>query len=141
MLTGLEVVVGGQKILIDACEAAGVDRYFAGTFTLDFRKLQLGQLERTDCTIKVAQYLETKNIKAVHVLIGAFVETWLGYMDIWDPKKTKFAFWGSGDEPWDFTTYDDTAALTVAAALDSNAVGVLKCMLEDIPSRWLSVWR
>jgi len=77
--------------------------------------------------IAITTYLKGNTVKPVHNLIGCFLETWLGYMNIWDPDTTTFTYWGTGHEPWDLTTYDDCAAYTIAIALDPMATGFLRC--------------
>ncbi|KAK5044486.1 hypothetical protein LTR84_010767 [Exophiala bonariae] len=121
-----DVMYDGQKYLIDACEELGVERYFASDWTLEYDSLSLGQHEGKDCMLKVKAYLQGKRTKGVHIYIGCFVETFLGYMNVWDPETTAFTFWGNGDEPWDLTTFDDAAAYTVATVLDPSAVGILR---------------
>ncbi|KAJ8099565.1 hypothetical protein POJ06DRAFT_112745 [Lipomyces tetrasporus] len=38
------LMIGGQKFLIDACEENGVPRYIASDWSLDYTKLEFGQL-------------------------------------------------------------------------------------------------
>lgn len=65
----------GQRVLMDAYEAENVKRYMASDYTLDFTKLEYGQLLPRDPMKRVNEYLETKqNVKGVHVLIGAFMD-------------------------------------------------------------------
>ena len=61
------------------------------------------------------------------MLVGCLLETYLGFLQIQDPDKTKVMHWGTGNELLDLTTLDDCAAFTVAAALDPEAVGFLQC--------------
>ncbi|KAH6970534.1 hypothetical protein BKA56DRAFT_558900 [Ilyonectria sp. MPI-CAGE-AT-0026] len=128
-----DVMLHGQRILIDACEEFGVARYVSSDFTLDYNKLELGQHEGKDCMIQVKQYLQGKNVKGVHVLIGCFFETWLGYMHIWDPETRSFTFWGDGNELWEMTTFEDAARYAVEVVLDPTAVGTF-CFGGDVKS-------
>ena len=76
---------------------------------------------------QVKQYLQDKKVNGVHILIGCFLETWFGYMQIWDPETRSFTFWGDGNEPWEITTFEDTARYTVEVVLDPTAVGTFFC--------------
>lgn len=121
------VVLDGQKFLIDICEAEHVDRFFADTYTSELSRLQIGQHERLDLALKIVKYLETKKIRPVHMLIGAFIETWLGYSGTVDLSTNTVSYWGEGNEIWDLTTYDDAAAYTAEAVMDRTAEGFLRC--------------
>ncbi|CAH0040677.1 unnamed protein product [Clonostachys rhizophaga] len=119
------LMVDGQKLLIDACIAEGVPRYIAGDWSMDFRKLELGQHPPKDPMKLVQAYLEEKEaagqLKAVHVLNACFLERpWVG---IWDSKRNLFKYWGTGDERWEFTTYRNAAQFTAEVAVDKDAVG------------------
>lgn len=119
----------GQKLLVDACDLESVPRYMASDYCLDYTKLEYGQHPAKDPMKRVKAYLETKkNVKGVHVLIGAFMETfWSGYFGVFDSKDCKFSFYGTGDEIWESTTYDTAAQYVAAVALDRNAIGLLHC--------------
>jgi hypothetical protein len=129
-----EVMVEGQKVLVDACEVEGVSRYLPSDFTLDYTKLELGQLERKDPMILVKQYIEERQrqgskLKGVYVLIMGFMETVLStYFQVWIGEEKKLQFWGSVDElVWEMTSYKTTAEYTTELIMDENAVGVQKC--------------
>ncbi|KPM43776.1 hypothetical protein AK830_g2805 [Neonectria ditissima] len=114
----------GQKLLIDACEAEGVRRYLASDYSLDFTKLEYGQLPAKDPMKHVKAYLDTKTIKGVHVLIGIFMETfWSRFVGIWNSDATTLSYWGTGDEVWESTTYANASEFVAAVALDECARG------------------
>lgn len=123
------LMVDGQKLLIDACIAEGVPRYIAGDWSMDFRKLELGQHPAKDPMKLVQAYLEEREaegqIRAVHVLNACFLERpWVG---MWDAKDHLFKYWGTGDERWEFTTYRNAAQFTAEIAVDQDAVGWFSC--------------
>ena len=120
----------GQKVLIDACEAEGVDRYFASDYTLDYRGWELGDLPAKDAQIQTYRYLRDGNekgelkVKGVHLLAGPFVEI-LPYLF---PKGQDRQYWGTGAETWNFITYDTMAKYTAQVAMDkARPTGFLKC--------------
>ena len=121
-----ELMLHGQRVLIDAAVAEKVARYMASDYTLDYRKLSLGQLPAKDPMIHVVNYLKGKTIKGIHVIIGVFTETFFQYVGLWDPKNYQLSKWGSGN-PWDLTTYGTAAQYMAAVALDPAASGFLKC--------------
>lgn len=89
---------GGQNLLIDECEAAGVPRFMPSDWSTDFSKLQLGQLFPKDPNILVKAHLETKKtVKGVHTLIGVFMQTFLspffGVVGV-DAEKVTVRYWG-----------------------------------------------
>ncbi|PVH75145.1 NAD(P)-binding protein [Cadophora sp. DSE1049] len=75
----------------------------------------------------VYKYLQGKTIKGVHVLIGAFLDTfWTQWFGVWNPEELSLSFWGTGDEVWELTSYENTAEFVAEVALDSNASGIQK---------------
>ncbi|KNG90451.1 NmrA-like family protein [Aspergillus nomiae NRRL 13137] len=123
-----QLMIDGQKILIDACEELGVPRYIASDWALDYTKLKLGELFPKDPMIHVHAYLATKQkVTGVHILIGGFMEPVLSpFFNILDPKTNAFRFWGGGDEIMEGTTYDNAAEFTTAVARDPKATGVIR---------------
>ncbi|OGM42488.1 NmrA-like family protein [Aspergillus bombycis] len=123
-----QLMIDGQKILIDACEEQGVPRYIASDWALDYTKLKLGELFPKDPMIHVHAYLATtQKVKGVHVLIGGFMEPVLSpFFNILDPKTNTFRFWGEGDEIMEGTTYDNAAEFTTAVARDPEATGIIR---------------
>ncbi|KAK3393443.1 hypothetical protein B0H63DRAFT_531204, partial [Podospora didyma] len=102
-----ELMVDGQKQLVDACEAASVPRYIASDWSA---------------------YLETKEkVKGVHVMIGGFMETLFSpFFGALDSETNTFKYWGDGTEILESTTYGDAAQYTAKVAADPSAVGIQK---------------
>ncbi|KAH7187523.1 NmrA-like family protein [Fusarium oxysporum] len=129
------VMVDGQKTLIDACIDEGVRRYIASDWSMDFRKLALGEHPPKDPMKHVQAYLEEKSdeITAVHVLNACFLERpWVG---LWDAQKECFRYWGTGDEKWEFTSYNNAAEYTAEVALDREANGWLSFRGDHVSIR------
>lgn len=127
------VMIEGQKILIDASIEAGVPRYIASDYTLDYRNIKLGDLPAKDPMKHVQAYLEKKSskIKAVHILNGGFTEIYFGDGGVWDPENFKLKCWGNGDDKLEMTTYSNAAEYTAFCALDETATGYMHCMLSS----------
>lgn len=118
----------GQKLLIDAAEIEGVQRYIASDYTLDYTKTKIGENEYKDPMKIVKAYLETKpSLKGVHILVGIFMELYWEYWAPWDPVANTLSYWGKGDERWECTRYNDVARYAAAVARDSTSSDVLKC--------------
>ncbi|KAE8153930.1 nmrA-like family protein [Aspergillus avenaceus] len=109
-----DLMTDGQKLLVDAC---------------DF-------IRRKTPMKHVKAHLETKeNVRGVHVLIGAFMETfWSGYFGVWDQETCTLNYFGNGNELWESTTYDTAAQYVAAVAKDRNAKPQLQCLgsLDDL---------
>ncbi|KAL4948216.1 NmrA-like family protein [Aspergillus filifer] len=122
------LMVTGQKILIDTCEELCIPRYIASDWALEYTRLNLGDLFPGDPMIKIKAYLETKeHVEGVHILIGGFMEPILSpFFDIFDSKSCTLRFWGTGGEVLEGTTYRNAAEFTAAVVRDENARGVVK---------------
>ena len=124
------LMIDGQKALVDACEAEGVPRYVASDYSLDFRKLGYGQLPAKDPMKYIQEYIESKpNVTGVHVLIGVFMDIFFfsPYFQVFDSQTKTFAYWGTGQEAWEATSYANASEFVAAVALDENAVGFQQC--------------
>jgi NAD(P)H-binding len=124
-----EVMIEGQKGLVDACEAECVPRYIASDYCFDFTKLAYNEHPAKDPMKIIKEYVESKpNVKGVHLLIGAFMNTfWSQYFGVWDPQSEMLSYWGSGKEKWESTSLWNAAKFVTAVALDTKAVGLQKC--------------
>ncbi|KEF52259.1 uncharacterized protein A1O9_11499 [Exophiala aquamarina CBS 119918] len=124
-----ELMLGGQLILIDACIAENVPRYLASDFSFDFRGLKIGDFPFKDFQLKVDEYLAKKEsegrIKSVHILSGGFFEAvFCPFMGTLEVESRKVRYWGTGEEPWDMTSMEDTAKFTARVVGDQGATGV-----------------
>ena len=142
------LMLDGQKLLIDASEAEGVPRYVASDYTIDYTKLEYGQLPAKDPMKRVYDFLQGRTVKGVHVLIGAFLDTfWSSWFGAFNPSRNSLSLWGNGDEIWEFTSYENAAEFVSLIALDEGAVGFQKCQHKVTQSSvvkvliWCSSWR
>lgn len=127
---GPELMTHGQEILIDACEDAGVNRYIASDFAVDYTKIPRDAIFPKKSAQIVMEYLTTKKVSGVHILTGGLMETfWSDFFGLYNSDNRSISFWGTGDEQWDLTTCTTAAAYTAALALDRNAKGVFRCEL------------
>lgn len=124
-----DLMIEGQKILIDACEDEKVPRYMASDWCLDYTKLEFGQLFTKDPMKHVKAYLSTKEfVNGVHVFIGAFLETLFSpYFGIYDSGTHTFSHWGEPGVLFETTSYGNAAEFTAQVVLDKEAVGIQRC--------------
>ncbi|MBP5935773.1 NmrA family NAD(P)-binding protein [Streptomyces acidiscabies] len=124
---GPDVIVDGQAALLRAARSAGVRRLIPSTFTLDLFKLRPGRIVAADWRRQFAELADTEcgEVEVVHVLCGSFLarDVLFDFHRIIDPVERTAYVWGDGEQPVDYTTWDDTARYTAAAALDDNSIG------------------
>jgi NmrA-like family len=124
-LAGLhDVIVDSQIKLLDAAIAAGVPRFIPSDYSSDFTKLPAGENRNFDLRKEFHQYLDKSPIAATSILNGAFADI-LGYgTPVYNVKNYSVGYWGDKQD-WkiDFTTMDDTADYTAAAALAKPSLG------------------
>ncbi len=128
-LSGLhETIVDSQIKLLDAAIAAGVPRFIPSDFSSDFTKLPAGENRNFDLRKEFHQYLDKSPIAATSILNGAFADEILSYnTPLYNVKNYSVGYWGDkSDWKIDFTTMDNTADYTAAAALDSTTPKILR---------------
>ena len=126
------VMLDGQKMLIDACIAEQVPRYFASEYASDYRPLEYGDIPNKDSAKRIRAYIDEKEkeskIKGVYILTGGFAEAifapFLGWIDA---KEGIFRYYGTGDEPLQMTTMPDVAAYVAEVAVDPELTGTFNC--------------
>lgn len=121
-----ELMIQGQKSLIDACVDEHVARYLASDWSFDYRRLEYGDHPTKDPMKHVAAYLDERKdrIAAVHVLNGAFMEVMFSpFLGFFDANSHTFKYYGTGDEPYEMSTMEDAAAWTAEIAHDPSVVG------------------
>ncbi|KAI0157153.1 hypothetical protein GGR52DRAFT_565500 [Hypoxylon sp. FL1284] len=127
-----ELVLEGQLLLLRAAERAGVKRFVTNCWNYDWTTMQLGQTESYDPFISFCnQAALTSEIRPIYVLTGIFAEVLFavpGHGDFspknhgcWDSEQKRLEIWGSGDEPWHWSTEHDAAEFTVEIVLREDA--------------------
>ena len=121
-----DVIVDTQSIVLDAVVAAGVARFIPSDFSSDFTKLTAGENRNFDLRREFKAYLDKAPIQATSILNGAFADLLTYDMPLLNFKTKQVGYWDDDDWRIDFTTMDDTAAFTAAAALDSSTPRFLR---------------
>lgn len=138
-LQGLrDVIVDAQSVLLDAAMAAGVPRFIPSDYSIDFTKLSDGENRNLDLRRAFHKRLDTASIKATSILNGAFSEMLAHGMPLLDLELKRVTYWENADQRMDFTTMDDTAAFTAAAALDPSTPRILRIAGDQISARELA---
>lgn len=118
------VVVRGQANLLRAAEKASVPRLIPSDFAIDLFRLDPGDNVFLDHRRAAHAAFTGSHVAVTSVLNGAFTEVMTApFLEIVDWEAGTFSYWGDGEQPCDFTTVADTAAYTVAVALDPDTAG------------------
>ncbi len=79
--------------------------------------------------------LDKAPISATSVLSGMFTDLLAGQAPVVLTEFKRVIYWGDADQPLDFTTIDDTADFTAAAALDPSTPRYLRVAGDVISAR------
>ncbi len=136
-LSGLhDVIVDAQSRLLEAAVAAGVPRFIPSDFACDFTKLSPGENRNLDLRREFHGRLDRAAIRSTSIFNGAFADMLTSPQSpFFDFEARRVQFWGSADQLLDFTTMDDTAAFTAAAAIDSSTPKFLRIAGDQISAR------
>ena len=138
-LAGLrETIVVTQSALLDAAVKAGVPRFIPSDFSIDFTKLPPGTNRNLDLRREFHTYLDKAPIEATSILNGMFTDLLTGRAPIIIFRLKRVIYWENADQRLDFTTMDDTAQFTAAAAPDSSAPRFLRIAGDQISARELT---
>lgn len=126
---GPDVIVDGQVSLAQAAARSGVRRFLPSDFALDLFAAPEGA-PQFDIRRRADREIDLLPLEVVHVLNGAFMDMMLdpsrpGLIDLVEGTIT---LWGTGDEPFDLTTVDDTARFTARVATDPADVSGVRCL-------------
>lgn len=127
-LSGLrETIIEAQTQLLEAAIAAGVPRFIPSDFAADFTRLEAGDNRNFDLRKEFHKTLDKAAIKSTSIMNGAFADILSYGTPIYDFRNYTVGYWGDkADWKMDFTTMDNTADYTAAAALDSDTPRVLR---------------
>jgi len=113
-----DVIVDGQAVLLAAAVAAGVPRFIPSDFSSDYTQQPAGENRNFDLRREFQAQIDQAPIQATSILNGAFAELLTYNIPLLDFKQQQVGYWEDANWRIDFTTMDDTAAFTAAAALD-----------------------
>ncbi|KAF4471090.1 NAD(P)-binding [Fusarium albosuccineum] len=120
-----ELQLEGQLLLLRAAERAGVKKYVAHSWNMDWRDMKLGDHESYDPFISFRHHVEgSSDIKPNYIFSGILAEVLFsapGHVSFsptnngcWDHERKIMEVWGTGDEIWHWTSEHDAAKFTAA---------------------------
>jgi hypothetical protein len=139
-LSGLrDVIVETQSRLLEAAVEAGVPRFIPSDFAADFTRLPEGDNRNFDLRKEFHKILDNSPVAATSIMNGAFSDVLRYGTPLYDFRNFSVGYWGD-DPDWkmDFTTMDNTADFTAAAALDSETPRVLRIASFQVSPRDLA---
>lgn len=126
-LAGLkETVIDTQKIFLDAAVQANVQKFIPSDYSSDFTNLKEGQNRNLDFRRKFHEYLDKNSIKATTIFNGPFMDLLTTDMPLILLKQKWILCWGNANQILEFTTTDNVAEFTAAAAVDDNTPRYLR---------------
>jgi len=135
-LQGLhDVIVDTQKILLEAAIKAGVPRFIPSDFSADFTKRPEGENRNFDLRREFHTTLDKAPIAATSIFNGSFAAILTSNTPLLDFNKKTVGYWDDPDWRVDYTTMDDTAAYTAAAALDAATPRALRIASFQLSAR------
>jgi nucleoside-diphosphate-sugar epimerase len=138
-LSGLkDVIVDTQSTLLDATVGAGVPRFIPSDYCIDFTRLRPGTNRNLDLRREFMERLDQAPIAATSILNGMFTHLLTGEAPVILFKVKRVLYWGDADQLLDFTTMDDSARFTAAAALDASTPRFLRIAGDQISPRGLA---
>jgi len=138
-LSGLrDQIVAAQSVLLQAAVQAGVPRFIPSDFSIDFTGLPPGQNRNLDLRREFHARLCQSPIAATTIFNGAFADMLTGEMPLILFRLRCVYYWGDADQPMDFTTMDNTATFTAAAALDPSTPRFLRIAGSELSARQLA---
>ncbi len=121
-LAGLrDVIITAQSQLLNAAVQVGVPRFIPSDFCTDYTRLPIGINRNFDLRKEFETIINNSDIKATSIFNGAFAYVLQYGIPLFDTRNKTIAYY-KGKKDWkiDFTTVNDTAAFTAAAALDDS---------------------
>ena len=139
-LNGLsDVILDRQSVLLGAAVQAGVPRFIPSDYSADYTRTAPGRNRNFDLRREFRHRVDRAPIRATSILNGAFMDMLGAEMPIIQPRIRRVVYWGGADQPLNFTTKDDVAAYTAAAALDDNTPRVLRIAGATVTARDIAV--
>ncbi|MBX9941307.1 MAG: NmrA family NAD(P)-binding protein [Candidatus Obscuribacterales bacterium] len=107
--------------LIEAANRAGVSRLIPSDFSVDFFKISESENFNLAMRKEVAKLFESKEVRPIHILNGAFMDTLLDrHVPFIDWGKKVVPFYGDPMQKCDFTSIEDTAKFVAAICEEDN---------------------
>jgi nucleoside-diphosphate-sugar epimerase len=123
---GPGIIIDAQLALLAAAQAAGARRFIPSDYSYNLFTLPPGININSDWRRTFAERARASagpTFEVVHVMQGIFADrAVLGFLGLLDSNRGVLRFWGDGETPIDWTTWEDTAQFIAAAAIDERSV-------------------
>jgi nucleoside-diphosphate-sugar epimerase len=138
-LSGLEeVLIDAQSQLLAAALKTGVPRFIPSDYAVDFTKIPYGTNRNFDLRRKFHESLDAADIAPTSILCGMFTDLLIGPAPVILFKLKRVVYWENPDQLMDFTTIDNAAEFTAAAAMDPSTPRFLRVAGEEVSARGLA---
>ena len=138
-LNGLrDVMIERQGVLLDAAVQAGVPRFISSDYSADFTKTRPGDNRNFDLRREFMTRADRAPLKVTSILNGAFLDMLGAEMPIVQTGIHRVLYWYDADQALDFTTKDNAAAYTAAAALDDTTPRILRIAGDTVSVRQIA---
>jgi hypothetical protein len=132
-LNGLrDVIIDRQTILLNAAVKACVPRIIPSDFSEDFTTTTPGENRNLDLRREFMAIADQAPIAVTSILNGAFMDMLGAEMPIIQTGIKRVLYWHSATQLLDFTTKDNVADYTAAAALESTTPRILRIAGESL---------
>jgi hypothetical protein len=132
------VQLESQTQLLDAAVKSGVPRFIPSDYAIDFTKLPDGSNRNLDIRRKFHERLESAQVSATSILSGMFTDLLTGQAPVILFKRKRVMYWENADQLLDFTTIDNVAEFTAAAAMDPSTPRFLYAAGDQISARGIA---
>ncbi len=126
---GPDIIIDGQIALAEAATRNGARRFLPSDFAIDLFSAPEGA-PQFDIRRRAATAIDALPLEVVHVLNGGFMDRMLdpNTAGIVDLNARTAMVWGTGDEPFNLTTVEDTARFTARLATDPADVSGVRSL-------------
>jgi hypothetical protein len=121
--------------LLEAAVKAEVPRFVPSDFSIDFTKCADGKNRNLDLRREFHRKLNQVPLSVTSILNGGFMHLLTGAAPMILHRFHRVLYWESADQELDFTTIDNTAEFTAAAALDPSTPRFLRIAGDQISAR------
>jgi nucleoside-diphosphate-sugar epimerase len=137
-LAGLrEVIIDAQTLLLEAAVRAKVPRFIPSDFSIDFTKCADGHNRNLDLRREFHRKLDQAPLVVTSILNGGFTELLAGPAPLILYRFHRVIYWENADQLLDFTTIDNAAEFTAAAALDTSTPRFFRIAGDQINAKRL----
>lgn len=135
-LSGLrDVIVDRQTVLLKGAVGAKVPRFIPSDYSLDFTKQPQGMNRNLDWRREFHDVIQKYPIQVTSIMNGGFTYLLKGQAPFILFKKKRVLYWKDPDQKLDFTSIENVAAYTAAAAMDGTTPRILGIAGDRLSAR------